>query len=178
MREFKSRVSLFKIGLNSASVKGNRRTLFSFLRQITFERLSARLTVEVGSCNSFAAAVSVPAYATATNVRTSLRSMSFINGSFFSRTPALRALTSIATPFLPPEPQEAQDDDATCTTDSDLRRFRVRTLRCSRRYSFAQQLGGGNFDSIALSIFSPLCSSFPAKCAFRMSLSPGVQSKL
>ena len=61
---------------------------------------------------------------------------------------------------------------------TDLHRFRVRALRCSRRYSFAQRLGGGNFDYIALSIFSPLCSSFPTKCAFRKSFNPGVQSKL
>jgi hypothetical protein len=50
-------------------------------------RVSALLTVEVGICNSFAAAVSVPACATATNARTSLRSRSFISSSFFSHTP-------------------------------------------------------------------------------------------
>ena len=48
-------------------------------------RVNARLTVEAGRCISFAAAVSVPACATATNVRTSLRSRSFIGSAFFSR---------------------------------------------------------------------------------------------
>src|ERR1700683_1099723 len=48
-------------------------------------RVNARLTVEVGRCISFAAAVSVPACATATNVRTSLRSGSFIGNAFLSR---------------------------------------------------------------------------------------------
>src|ERR1700691_2095132 len=48
-------------------------------------RVNARLIVEVGRCISFAAAVSVPACATATNVRTSLRSGSFIGSAFFSQ---------------------------------------------------------------------------------------------
>ena len=69
-----------------------------------FEPCQRPAQVEVGSCNSFAAAVSVPACATATNVRTSLRSRSFISSSFFSHTTPLRSPAGTAMPFISVEP--------------------------------------------------------------------------
>src|SRR5205814_9532910 len=52
---------------------------------------------------------------------------------------------------------------AICTADCGLCRVRVTASQCCRMRSSARQLGDGLSGCIALSIFFPLYSSFPAK---------------
>ena len=59
-----------------------------------------------------------------------------------------------------------------------LSRAPGRASRCCRMRSSAPQLGDGISACTALSIFSPLCNSFPGKCAIRNFSDPGLRFTL